>query len=85
MAEVVGQQNLVGVLKADSDAFLNAAARERVAGLCRVRQEEWRRALPAREQEEPQGQYGGTPAALPGLRRSADRAGCINPLRHAQA
>lgn len=63
VTEVVGQQNVVGVLKADSEVFLNAAARERVAGLCRVRQEDLRRALPAWEQEEPQGRCGEGPTA----------------------
>ncbi len=63
VTEVAGQQNVDGVLRADSEVFLNAAARERVSGLCRVRQEDLRRALPAWEQEEPQGRYGEGPAA----------------------
>ncbi|MFE9539708.1 hypothetical protein [Streptomyces sp. NPDC006691] len=36
VTEVAGQQGVVRALQGDSEVFLNAAARDRVAALCRV-------------------------------------------------
>ncbi|MGW6738969.1 Helicase associated domain protein [Streptomyces sp. NPDC055013] len=52
VSEVAGQQDVVGALRGDSEVFLNAAVRDRVAALCRVPQEDLRRALPAWTREE---------------------------------
>ncbi len=63
VTEVAGQQDVVGVLHGDSEVFLNAAARDRVAALCRVPQVGLRRALPAWMREEPLGPSKERPAA----------------------
>jgi len=63
VTEVAGQQDVVGALQGDSEVFLNAAARDRVAGLCRVPQVGLRRALPAWVREEPLGLSKEGPAA----------------------
>lgn len=55
LTEVAGQQDVVGALRGDSEVFLNAEARDRVAALCRVPQVGLRRALPAWTREEPLG------------------------------
>ncbi|MFD0319390.1 Helicase associated domain protein [Streptomyces flavalbus] len=63
VTEVAGQQSVVGALQGDSEVFLNAAARDRVAALCRVPQVDIRRALPAWTREEPLGPSTERPAA----------------------
>ncbi|MBW1600254.1 hypothetical protein HPT28_25120 [Streptomyces sp. JJ38] len=55
VTEVAGQQGVVGALQGDSEVFLNAAARDRVAALCRVPHVGLRRALPTWTREEPPG------------------------------
>lgn len=61
--EVAGQQDVVGVLQGDSEVFLNPAARDRVAALCRVPRVSLHRALPAWTREEPLGPAKERPAA----------------------
>ncbi|WP_241746286.1 Helicase associated domain protein [Streptomyces lydicus] len=63
VTEAAGQQDVVGALQGDSEVFLNAAARDRVAALCRVPQVGLRRALPAWTREEPLGPSKERPAA----------------------
>ncbi|TWV28049.1 helicase, partial [Streptomyces albidoflavus] len=63
LTEVAGQQDVVGALRGDSEVFLNAEARDRVAALCRVPQVGLRRALPAWTREEPLGPSKERPAA----------------------
>ncbi|WP_430480454.1 Helicase associated domain protein [Streptomyces sp. P11-1] len=63
VTEVADQQDVVGVLQGDSEVFLNAAARDRVAALCRVPQVGLPRALPAWMREEPLGASKERPAA----------------------
>ncbi|MFD3897126.1 Helicase associated domain protein [Streptomyces cellulosae] len=63
VTEVAGQQGVGGALQDDSEVFLNAAARDRVAALCRVPQGGLRRALPAWMREEPLGPSKERPAA----------------------
>ncbi|MBJ7005731.1 TniQ family protein [Streptomyces griseofuscus] len=63
VTEVAGQQGVVGALRGDSEVFLNAAARDRVAALCRVPQVGLHRALPAWTREEPRGPSKQRPAA----------------------
>lgn len=63
VTEVAGQQDVVGALRGDSEVFLNASARDRVAALCRVPQVGLRRALPAWTREEPLGPSQERPAA----------------------
>ncbi|QFR02279.1 DNA-binding protein [Streptomyces phaeolivaceus] len=63
VTEVAGQQGVVRALQGDSEVFLNAAARDRVAALCRVPQVGLRRALPAWTREEPLGPSKERPAA----------------------
>jgi hypothetical protein len=58
-----GQQDVVGALQGDSEVFLNAAARDRVAALCRVPQVSLHRALPAWTRKEPLGPSKERPAA----------------------
>lgn len=55
VTEVAGRQGVAGALQGDSEVFLNAAARDRVAALCRVPQVDLGRALPAWMREEPLG------------------------------
>ncbi|MFE3720092.1 TniQ family protein [Streptomyces cyaneofuscatus] len=55
VTEVADRQGVAGALQGDSEVFLNAAARDRVAALCRVPQVDLRRALPAWMREEPLG------------------------------
>lgn len=57
VTEVAGQQDVAGALQGDSEVFLNAAARDRVAALCRVPQVGLRRALSAWTREEPLGPF----------------------------
>ncbi|MEU6102749.1 helicase associated domain-containing protein [Streptomyces flaveolus] len=64
LTDVGGWQDVAGVVRADGEVFLNAAARERAAALCRVRERDLARALPAWEREEPQGRAGGPAARL---------------------
>lgn len=63
VTKAAGQQDVVGALQGDSEVFLNAAARDRVAALCRVPQVDLRRALPAWTREEPLGCPKERPAA----------------------
>jgi len=63
VVEGTEQLNLIGTLGPDSEVFLDAQARARVAALCRVPQEVLRRALPAWAQEEPRRQVPVGPAA----------------------
>ncbi|MGV9884907.1 Helicase associated domain protein [Streptomyces sp. NPDC003006] len=63
VTEVAGQQDVAGALQGDSEVFLNAAARDRVAALCRVRQVGLRHALPAWTREEPLGPLRERPTA----------------------
>nr|WP_256252353.1 TniQ family protein [Streptomyces sp. yr375] len=63
VTEVAGQQDVVGVLQGDSEVFLNAAARDRVAALCRVPRVSLHRALPTWTREEPLGPAKERPAA----------------------
>ncbi|MFI5662945.1 Helicase associated domain protein [Streptomyces sp. NPDC051684] len=63
ITEVDGQQDVSGALRGDGEVFLNAAARDRVAVLCRVSQGDLRRALPAWTREEPLGPAKEKPAA----------------------
>lgn len=55
VTEVAGQQGVAGALRGDSEVFLNASARDRVAALCRVPQVGLHRALPTWTREEPLG------------------------------
>ncbi|MEU3395004.1 MULTISPECIES: TniQ family protein [Streptomyces] len=55
VTEVAGRQGVAGALQGDSEVFLNAAARDRVAALCRVPQVDLGRALPVWMREEPLG------------------------------
>ncbi|MFE9123620.1 TniQ family protein [Streptomyces sp. NPDC007172] len=63
VTEVAGKQGVVRALQGDSEVFLNAAARDRVAALCRVPQVGLRHALPAWTREEPLGPSKERPAA----------------------
>ena len=60
--DVDGRQNLAGVLRPDSEVYLNAVARSQVAALCRVPVEDLCRALPAWVQEEPRERWAPGPA-----------------------
>jgi len=60
--DMPGQRKFRGDFRADGEAFLNAAARERVASLCRVPDRHLRRALPAWGDAEPAGPGGPGPA-----------------------
>jgi hypothetical protein len=61
VTDVGGLQNLTGMLYPDSEIHLNAEARDRVSGLCRVPQHVLEQALPAWRREEPCGKYGSGP------------------------
>jgi hypothetical protein len=63
VTEVAGQQGVAGALRGDSEVFLNASARDRVAALCRVPQAGLHHALPAWTREEPLGPSEERPAA----------------------
>ncbi|MFJ4126082.1 telomere-protecting terminal protein Tpg [[Kitasatospora] papulosa] len=63
VTEVAGSQGVAGALHGDSEVFLNAAARDRAATLCRVPRARLRRALPAWMREEPLGPSKERPAA----------------------
>jgi hypothetical protein len=57
LVRVDGQLNLVGSARPDSEVYLNAGARERLATLSGVPQERLQRALPAWTQYEPRQRY----------------------------
>ncbi|MFK0017087.1 helicase associated domain-containing protein [Streptomyces sp. NPDC091027] len=70
-------QNLKGVLRADSEVYFNAAARARVAALCRMPEDLLQQALPAWARQEPSEYFRAGPSAL--LRTSGESEGGWGP------
>ncbi|MFJ2565706.1 Helicase associated domain protein [Streptomyces sp. NPDC087568] len=63
IVDVGGLPNVMGRARPDSEIYLNQEARDRVAQLCRVPQDDLLRALPAWAQEEPRRRFATGPAA----------------------